>query len=448
MRLRGERMNTFDLAYAAGAVLLSPIWARKMRHGWGERFGRVPALPAKAPGRARVLLHAVSVGEVSALRELVPMLSRAPRGAVGEGRVGGEPPEIVIAAGTDTGLRRAGELFGAQPGVVGIVRYPLDFSGAVERFLDAVRPDLVALVELEVWPNFVSACVRRGIPVGVINGRLSERSFGGYQRIRRIIGPSFSRLAFAAVQDEVYAQRFAAMGVAPERLTVTDSMKWDAARIEDGVPDSPTRLGSEGLAGVLMIDRARPLVVAGSTGPGEEALLHAACPEGVQLLCAPRKPERAEDAARALPGATIRRGRQVGDRYDTLTTYVKGTDRFLLATIGELRAAYALADVVVLGRSFFRLHGSDPVEPIGLGKATMIGPRFGDFESATRALWEAGGLQISDADRLGADLKRLLGDAGAREEMARRGRECIRARQGASARHAELLCAHLASLSR
>lgn len=423
-------MNTFDLAYAAGAVLLSPVWARKARGGWGERLARISALPPKVPGRPRVLLHAVSVGEVGTLRGLVPRVA--------------EFAEVVIAAGTDTGLKRARELFGAQHAVV---RYPLDFSGAVERFLDAVAPDLVALVELEIWPNFVAACARRNIPIGVINGRLSARSFKGYRRIRRIIGPSFARLAFAAVQDEIYAERFAAMGVPAERLSITDSMKWDAARIEDTVPGDEHKLGSDGLATVLGIDRSRPLVVAGSTAPGEEALLHEACPPGAQLLCAPRKPERAEDAAAALPGCTRRVARHgAGAAATTLTTFgPKPVHRFLLATIGELRAAYALADVVVLGRSFGKLYGSDPVEPIALGKATVIGPRFGDFENAVRALRDAGGLSVTDAAGLSAELSRLLGDAGARAEMAARGRACIRARQGATERHAKLICDLLAA---
>src|SRR5262249_24344879 len=142
--------------------------------------------------------------------------------------------DVVVSAGTDTGVNRARQLFGK--GAAAVVRYPLDFSWAVERFLDAVKPDLVALVELEVWPNFVAACARRGIPVVVINGRLSARPFRGYRRIKRWIGKSFAKLTRAAVQDETYAHRFRDMGAPPDRILVTDSMKWDAAKIEDGVP--------------------------------------------------------------------------------------------------------------------------------------------------------------------------------------------------------------------
>ncbi len=396
-------MNALDLAYLAVAGAAMPWWIRKRRHGWRERFGHaeIPASHERA-----ILLHAVSVGEVNALRALVPRLAQ-------------EAP-VVVSVGTDTGIARARELFS---GTAAIVRYPIDASWMVRRFLDAVRPRLVALVELEVWPNFIAECQRRGIPVGVINGRLSERSFRGYRRARVLLGPSFRRLAFAAVQDEAYAARFLAMGVQPDRCVVTGSMKWDAVKIEDGAP------GAERLAAELGIDRSRPLVVAGSTGPGEEALLHAACPADVQLLCAPRKPERFNEAAAGLPGCVRRSHQRAGT----------GATRFLLDTIGELRGAYALAQVVVVGRSFGNLFGSDPVEPIALGKPTMMGPASSDFESMVRPLEAGGGLIRTTRESLGADLRALLSDGARRASIAQAGRRVILERQGATERHAALL---------
>src|SRR5262249_16281469 len=151
-----------DAAYILAAGVTAPWWARKARGGWDERLGKVGReLGASGPGRPRVMLHSVSVGETSALRKLVPLV--AERGA-----------EVVVAGTTDTGIARARELYS---GTATVLRYPLDFSWSVERFLDAVKPDVVGLVELEVWPNFIKSCVGRGIPVGVINGRLSARSF-------------------------------------------------------------------------------------------------------------------------------------------------------------------------------------------------------------------------------------------------------------------------------
>lgn len=410
--------NGFDLAYGIGGVLLAPLWARKARSGWGERFGKTVALPAKT--RKRLMVHGVSMGEQGALRTLVPMLV--------EGGV-----EVVVSASTDTGMAQARKLFGSMAGVH-VVRYPLDFSWSVKRFLDAVAPDAVALCELEVWPNFIAQCSRRGVPVAVINGRLSAKSFKGYKRLRPLLRPTFARLALAAVQDEAYAERFRAMGVPPARVTVSDTMKWDTAQIADEVA------GAEELAAALGIDRSRPLVVAGSTSEGEERLLHDACPPGVQLLCAPRKPERFDAAAADLPGCVRRSGSVAKGAVAQLGS---SKQRFLLDTLGELRKAYALADVVVVGRSFglpgAQKGGSDPIEPVALGKATLIGPSYANFTTVVETLQTAGGLDVASAGELRVVLGGLFNDAAKRSSMARRGRACIKEHQGATRRHADLL---------
>jgi 3-deoxy-D-manno-octulosonic-acid transferase len=405
-------MTLLDLLYIPLAIVTAPAWAGKKRQGWRERFGHTPPLPAGE--RKRVLLHAVSVGEVNALRPLVPLLT--------------PHVDVVVSTTTDTGLARARALFAAS---CAVVRYPLDFSWAVRRFLDAVRPDAVALVELEVWPNFIRACTRREIPVCIINGRLSERSFRGYRKVRRLMKGLLGQLAFAAVQDEDYAARFRALGLPAERCLVTGSMKWDSAHLAaEGVPLAP---GSLELATELGIDRSRPLIVAGSTGPGEEALLHAATPPEAQLLCAPRKPERFDEAAAALPGCARRTQRPAGGPAG------RPSDRFLLDTIGELGRAYSLADVVVVGRSFGDLYGSDPIEPIGLGKPTVIGPAVADFATVVGAFEKGGGIIRASREDLPKVLRDLLADPARRRTLGERGRACIRAQQGASQRHAELI---------
>lgn len=405
------RVRLLDLLYIPLALATAPMWAFKKRAGWGERFGMGQDLPKPAAGRPRILLHAVSVGEVSALRGVVPLL--VPHA------------DVVISVTTDTGIARARELFSAT---CAIVRYPLDFSWAVQRFLNRVRPDAVALVELEVWPNFVDACAARGIPVCIINGRLSERSFKGYRRIRGFLAKRLNSLAFAAVQDDDYARRFCDLGMDAAKVRVTGSMKWDAASITDSVQ------GAEDLARELGIDRSNPLVVAGSTAEDEEAMLQAACPPGVQLLCAPRKPEHFDEAAAALPGC-VRRSFQTAGR----PTGDPSSGRFLLDTIGELRKAYALADVVVVCRSFGNLYGSDPIEPVAIGKATVIGPSVADFRAIVADFVAAGGLVQVSREDLPRTLTALLTDAVRRGQVAAAGRACIRTRQGASARHAEML---------
>ena len=402
-----------DLAYFTAALATSPVWITRMirtgkhRTDWPGRFGRGDRLPET--NRPRVLLHAVSVGEVNATDLLVDDLQR------------GTPAiEPVIATMTDTGFERAERLFADR---CPVVRFPFDSSGAVRRLLDRVRPDAVGLVELEVWPNFLAECRRRDIPVAVVNGRLSERSFGRYRRLGPIARSLFRPLAAVAAQDETYAGRFRALGVDPDRITVTGSMKWDTARIADSVD------GADALAEAMGIDRTRPLVVAGSTAPGEHRLLRDAIPEGVQLLCAPRKPEWFDEAARDLEGCA-RRSR--GDRGSR-------TDRFLLDTIGELRAAYGLADLAVVGRTFVDLGGSDMIEPVALGRPTIIGPDTTHFQVIAGDLEEAGGLRRCGPNELGDAIRSILADPEAAAGMATAGRRLIRDRQGATTALGDLL---------
>ena len=400
-----------DAAYLLGITAASPVigWrllrTGKHRTDWHARLGRGAPLPAPGP-RGRVLVHAVSVGEVNASRALVEALA--------------VDHEVVVSATTDTGFARASALFS---GIVPVVRFPYDASFAMRGFLDRVQPTLVALMELEVWPNFMELCVRRGIPVGVVNGRLSARSFSRYRLARPVLRGMFAQLAFVAAQTQAYADRFVAMGTHADRVQVTGTMKWDTAQVADQVP------GAWELAAEMGIDPSRPLVVAGSTAPGEERLLHAAMPAGVQLLCAPRKPEWFDAAAKDLPGC-VRRSR--GERRE-------GADRFLLDTIGELRKAYALATLVVVGRSFGTLHGSDMMEPVALGKATLIGPRYGDFADTAERLVAAGGLQVTGSALVGRDVAELLQDPARRAAMAQAGRAVIAREQGATLRHAALL---------
>ena len=193
--------------------------------------------------------------------------------------------------------------------------------------------------------------------------------------------------------------------------------------------------GASELAESMGIDRDRPLVVAGSTAPDEHALLCESVPEGVQLLCAPRRPEWFDEAAIALQGCARR------SRGDTGSD----TDRFLLDTMGELSAAYSLADVVVVGRSFGTLHGSDMMEPAALGKPVIVGPSTGDFQRTVESLKSGGGLLVSSRESLRSDLLSLLSDDSRRSELARCALDVVHQNQGASDRTAELISEELAS---
>jgi len=422
-----------DILYALGALLTSPLWLTRLlrtgkwRTDWPGRLGRAAPPPdreSEAPGPPRrLLLHAVSVGEVNATRRLVAELTDR------------EPNlQLVVATTTDTGYARARELYSHTHHVV---RFPLDFSFAIQRFLDTVQPDAVALVELEVWPNFVTACRRRGIPVGVVNGRLSERSFHRYRLIRPLVRSTFASLTAVGAQTDDDGERFAALGTPADRVQTLDTMKWETAEVADDVP------GARALAEALGLDPARPIVVAGSTGPGEEQMLINQQPEGAQLLLVPRKPERFEEVAALAPGI-VRRSRRTGGSGETAepsprpeSVTAAEPELFLLDTMGELRKAYALADVAVVGRSFNGQGGSDPIEPVALGKPVVMGPDHHHFAEVVSAFRQTGAVLVTREP--GEALARLLENRQAAHDMALRGRDLIHRRQGATRRYAELI---------
>ena len=404
-----------DAIYATAAALTSPLWLfRLLRTGkwktdWPARFGRCG--PVEDGAGPRLLIHAVSVGEVNAVRMLVEQLRAS------------TDFRIVISTTTDTGLARARGLF--EP-AIRVERYPLDFSGSVRRFLDAVRPDVVALTELEIWPNFVAECHRREVPVCVVNGRLSRRSFGGYKLVAPFLKPTFGRLAAVGGQSGAIAGRFVALGTPAGRVNVLDTMKWDSAALADSVA------GTDQLGTAMGIDRSRPVVVAGSTGPGEERMLIETCPPQGQLVLVPRRPERFDQVA-ALVGGMVRRS----EHPDGSSRPVDGQECFLLDTMGELGKAYALADVAIVGRSFLGLYGSDMIEPIALGKPTIVGPHHSDFSHVMEALVAGQGVVVTD--RPGQVAAELLADRARAARLASSGRSVILSRQGATACHVEMI---------
>ena len=509
-------MIRYDLFYLMAALLASPVVAARLARGkwrtdWRGRFGHVGvldvpasptdeasgsvdspdpaaaaleatptasdavpaaadalpaavAIPAAVDAHARpqpptVLVHGVSVGEVAATRQLVDLLAVRAR--------------VVVSSTTDTGVARARSLYGAHHPVV---RYPLDLSWMVRRFLDAARPDLVALTELEVWPNLVTECTRRGIPVCVVNGRLSAASYRGYRRARGWMRPIFRQLAAVDAQNEAYARRFADLGVPRDRVRVTDTMKWDTsgrplpgglAAEAPATDPAATPPAAEALAAALGLDRSRPLIVAGSTGPGEEKELIATRPRVAQLLLVPRKPERFDAvaalhpdirrrsdprsarASAAVPPSSRRvadqgqppAGREA-DRAHTSPDFAAPAppDLFLLDTMGELELAYTLADVAIVGRSFVPMGGSDPIPPVAAGCATVIGPHHENFADVVSALRAGSGITVTSSPKEAMEAAaRLLQDAGARRQMARQGRRVIEERRGASARSADLV---------
>ena len=223
-------VNGYDIAYAAGLAAAAPVWLahprprEKVLSALGQRMGHVR--PREGDGPA-VLIHAVSLGEVNATVELVKQL-RAAR------------PDLAVVVSTTTaaGYERGRQLFPILAGVQ-LVRFPLDFSTAINGLLDAVRPAVVVLMEGELWPNFLLHCQRRGVPAVLVNGRVTPSSFRNYQRVRRVTAAMLGRLAAVCVQDEAYAKQFRTLGAPPDRVTVTGTMKFDTALVADRAPRRP-----------------------------------------------------------------------------------------------------------------------------------------------------------------------------------------------------------------
>ena len=398
-----------DLAFALGLVAYAAkkrLRTGRWRTGVRDRGGRVGELKRRGPG-PRILVHGVSVGETHALEPFVEALAASTLA-----------PDVVVSASTVTGFERASRIHAGRREVV---RFPLDFTWMAARFLDEVRPELVVLAELELWPSFLAACARRGIPVCVVNGRLSARSYRGYCRWRPLARRMFRRLAWVSAQTGAYRDRFVALGVPHDRAVVGGSLKWDSALKVPGATEAAA------LVAALGIDRDKPLIVAGSTGPGEEEVLLRGLPEGCQLLLAPRSPDRWDEVAGLVAGMPRRSGGGGGrDRPPNV---------FLLDTIGELPAAYLLADAVFVGRSLVPMGGSNPLEPVALGKPAVIGPHHENFAGVVAELVAAGGLVVSEDPM--AVIVGWMEDPAAALGVVAGGRRALECNRGNAARAAE-----------
>jgi 3-deoxy-D-manno-octulosonic-acid transferase len=420
----------WDLLYAGLCVVGSPylLWRRlargKDREGWRQKLGHSPERPAHP---RRIWIHAVSVGEARAAQ----VLDRSIRQEIPDA-------EVVFSTTTPTGQAVARELYGAER----VFYYPLDFSRAVRRALDHVRPRLIVLMELEVWPNLTAEAAARGIPVLVVNGRLTERSARRYGRVWALVGPAFRRVRHWLVQSDEYAQRLRALGVAPERIEVAGNIKYDA--VETRAPSESERAAARTAQGFAPAAR---VLIGGSTHPGEETALLAAyrslrekCP-GLRLILTPRHPHRQEEVDREITSGgcpCVRRSaiKASGEKaYAGLAPEDRARAVVLADTMGELRDLYRAADVAFIGGSLIPHGGQSVMEPAGLGLPTVYGPHMHNFSEAVEILKGCeGSLQVPDAAALPAALVRLLADPAAARAMGERARAAFLQRQGATRR--------------
>ncbi len=418
----------YDLAYAAGVTLASPLLLAtpklrgKLVQAWRERQGEVESRPDDRPC---VLIHGVSVGETNAARPLVEQLRHA-------------MPQVVVAvaATTATGYARAVSLFGDDASAdVFATRFPIDTSAAVSRFFDHIQPQVAVMMELEVWPNVALACVKRDIPLIVANGRITVKSFDGYRKAGPLLRRTFGRVARVLAQEETYADRFRRLGVASDRVEVVGSMKFDAATTAERV-DGDLDLAAAVSLSPRAFGGTEPVIVAGSTGPGEEAILleaYAAWRErvpAVRLVIVPRHPPRFDEVAALLAQRFPLTRRSTGA--------VAAYGIVLIDTLGELRQAWSMADVAVVGRSLVdlgpRQHGSDLIEPAGLGKPVVHGPFMTNFAEPAAVLASAGATRVAnDLATLTDAVTRWLQDREAAGHAGDAGRDAVLSSRGATA---------------
>ena len=417
-----------DIAYAVGLLATSPIWLYRMiRHGRyradiGQRFGAVPVAYGLQP---TIWIHGVSLGEVNAARTLVAELHA-------------QLPDfrVVISTTTDTGMAAAKKTFGRDHVVF---RWPLDFTFAVRRALKRQKPSLVVLIEGEAWPNFLAACNRRDIPAVIVNARLgASKGYPRYKKLGRLASGLFNRLTAIGCQDESYAKMYRGLNVLPEKVHVTGMMKFDTAGLGDHVD------GQDALAAAMGIEPGEPLIVAGGTGDGEEAIcldvlsaVRMKCP-AARMAIVPRKPERFEEVARLIASRGLTFARR-SEQPDGSPAPEPRPDVLLGDTMGELRKFYALAGAVFVGRSLVPMGGSDMIEAAALGKPTAFGPFTFNFPQADQ-LAEHGCAREPDAEALAGRLTAWLTDPQAAEADGRRGQDYVRGQAGATRRNVEMIC--------
>jgi 3-deoxy-D-manno-octulosonic-acid transferase len=414
----------YNVALLTVLVIGAPWWLWRMAttHKYGEglleRLGRVPkrlgSLFAPAGERPLIWLHAVSVGEVLAVTRLVGTLEKAMPGY-----------QLLISTTTRTGQALARERLGSNR----VFYCPLDLPWAGSAYLRRLRPSLLILAETEFWPNLLSGCFRRGIPVVVVNARISNRSWPRYQRLQSLWRPLLSLLSRVLAQSATDAERLLALGCLPDRVSVAGNLKFDvrAAQEADATRELKTRAG--GLR----------FVVAGSTLEGEEAALLEAWPKLVAvdsqlaMVLAPRHPERFASVAALLEksGAPwVRRS----DWSSGKNAPLGPGEIVLLDTIGELASIYSLASVAFVGGSLVPAGGHNPLEPAQFGVPIVMGPHYANFAAITDDLRIHNALRIATKEELAATLIVLLRDRPEAAAMGARAKEVFNQQAGATDR--------------
>jgi 3-deoxy-D-manno-octulosonic-acid transferase len=427
----------YNILFVVFFLLSAPFYFWKMwrrgnwRAGFGQRFARYTrAVKQTLTNREVLWIHAVSVGEVNVCTALVEALAqRLPH------------HKIVVSTTTSTGM---GELRKKLPQQVEKIYYPVDFASGVARAFRVVHPSAIVLVEAEIWPNFLWRAADHGVPVFLVNARVSEKSFRGYRRFGVLFRELFGSFAAVGAQNHEDVPRLAELGAPPARIAMTGCLKFDTVKLSGQRKlDVPALLRQLGV-----VDNAL-LLVAGSTHDGEEKLLaqqylrlKARFPD-LFLILVPRHFERTKSVVEDLRSCGVKFA--LRSEMTPATQHARGeVDCLLVNTTGELVYFYEQATVCFVGKSITARGGQNPIEPGALGKAMVFGPNMQNFVAVTTAFLNGdGAVQVSGAEELEKTFAELLGNEPRRAELARNALKVVQANQGAVERTADLIAQRL-----
>jgi 3-deoxy-D-manno-octulosonic-acid transferase len=420
-----------NVAYLALLIVALPwiVWSAvrhgKYREGLSEKL--LGLVPKRLGTKPCVWLHAVSVGEVNLLATAIAELSRR------------RPEwEIVISTTTKTGYDLARRKYADRT----VFYCPLDFSWAVANAVRRIRPSLLVLAELELWPNLISAAKRQAVGVAIVNGRLSDKSFRGYRRLRSLVGRVLRQIDVIAAQNEEVAQRFHALGACSASVHVTGSLKFDGAQTDR---NNPRTAELKERAGISPDD---VVLLAGSTQEPEEKyaleIFNRLLPRNprLRLILVPRHPQRFEEVAALLDksGVVWKRRSELSSATDSGTLPGRRWSVLLVDAIGELGGWWGVAAIGFVGGSFGSRGGQNMLEPAAYGVATCFGPNTSNFREIVAQLLAAKGAEVvRDASEFEAFIRRALESPAAAGKLGQRARELVLSQQGATKRTVDLL---------
>lgn len=426
----------YNILFTIFFSLSAPYYFLRMRRrpnwrpGFWQRFARYDSkLKQALTNRHTVWLHAVSVGEVNVCTQLIRALeARLPN------------VKFVVSTTTSTGM---GELQRRLPPNVSKIYYPIDFKGCVDRALKSIHPEAVVLVEAEIWPNFIWRAQELGIPLFLVNARVSPRSFGGYKRLGVLFRPLFSAFEAVGAQNEGDVERLRQLGCRPEAVHLIGNLKFDAAQ-----QGQKSGLDAAGILREIGVPADARVLVAGSTHEGEEALLAGQLRRlkerfpDLFLVVVPRHAERTPEVSRQLKAAGVKFAlrTEVGANAEL----VPGTlDCLLVNTTGELVYFYQQATIVFVGKSITAEGGQNPIEPAQLGKPVLFGPHMENFADVARQfVSQDGAVQVRNGAELEQALAELLANPSRRQQLGANALKVAQQNSGAVERTVEMLVKH------